>query len=83
LLRNVVAIPNKTPDTRTRESLATDDSLVLLKLFVNRRQPRNDKKAHELSAYGADKNNPAGDIMWKAAAAAAVAEDSGNMANVS
>ena len=68
LLLNVVAIPNNTPEMRTRRSRL---KVLLLapgpKLFVNRKIPRKVNKAQELSAHGADRNMPAGDMMCRRA----------------
>ncbi|THV47127.1 hypothetical protein BGAL_0333g00090 [Botrytis galanthina] len=68
LLLKVVASPNSTPEIRTRRSwpkvlLLTPDP----KLFVKRNAPKRVNSAVELSAYGADRNIPAGDMMCRRA----------------
>jgi hypothetical protein len=64
LLLTVVAIPNNMPDRRMRMSCP---KVLLpfpaLKLFVKVYMPAKVNSAQELSAWGADRNIPAGEIM--------------------
>lgn len=85
LLRKVVAAPNMIPDRISKKSPEAEvRPLLLPKLFTKFKQPANERKAHELSAYGPDRNRPAGEIMCNAAAVKAILPDARpNTANVS
>lgn len=65
LLRRVVAAPNTTPERRSRISWVIMAVPDWGRLLVKRRLPRKDRKAQELSAYGAERKRPAGDRMWR------------------
>ncbi len=65
LLRKVVATPNSTPDASTNRSRLREFGP---KLFAKSRNPEKVRSAHELSAKGAERKRPAGEIICKAAA---------------
>ena len=68
LLRKVVAMPNDMPDSRTSRSCPTVGWPFEAKLFANKRTPKRVRRAQELSAYGAERKSPAGDIICRKAA---------------
>jgi hypothetical protein len=68
LLRKLVEIPNKTPDRTRRLSCLVDVVCPSkAKLFANAKHPAKANKAQEVSAYGAERKTPAGEITWRAA----------------
>ena|SRR6187402_1300702 len=67
LLRKVVAIPNSTPDISTDRSWFAELGPSWTMLFVKNRQPVKLNREHELSAKGAERNMPAGEMIWIAA----------------
>lgn len=75
MLLNVVASPNSKPEPITSKSCVADVDLLTLRLLVNKRQPAKLSKAHELSAYGADRKMPAGDIICSEAVVKAKPKD--------
>jgi hypothetical protein len=68
LLRKVVAMPNDTPDSRTRRSCPIVGCPFEAKLFANKSTPEKVRRAQELSANGAERKSPAGDIICRKAA---------------
>lgn len=83
LLRRVVAIPNEIPDISTRRSCLIEGRFRDPRLFVNNQQPKKLKRAHELSAYGAERKIPAGDMMCKKDAPMGNVAEPGNRTAVS
>jgi hypothetical protein len=68
LLRQVVAMPNDMPDSITSRSCQTVGCPFKARLFANRSTPEKVRRAQELSAYGAERRSPAGDIICRKAA---------------
>lgn len=68
LLRKVEAMPNDMPERKVSRSCHGVDCPFVGKLFANKSTPEKVRRAQELSAYGAERNSPAGDIMCSKAA---------------
>ena len=71
LLRKVVAMPNDTPERMMSRSWRVVDWPFAARLFANRRRPEKLRRAHGLSAYGAERKIPAGEIICSKAAVSA------------
>lgn len=84
LLRKVVAIPNNTPDVKRYKSWVAVDCPPRQRLLTNNKHPAKVRAAQELSAYGEERNKPAGEIIWsRAAVKAKPGAALGNMAKES
>ena len=75
LLRKVVAMLNDMPDSRISRSCPIVGCPFEAKLFANKSTPEKVRRAQELSAYGAERKSPAGDIMCRKAAVRANPEE--------
>lgn len=67
-----MAMPNVMPDASTRKSRLMVGFPSDTKLFVKSRLPKKLKSAQELSAKGAERKRPAGEIMWRKAVVKAI-----------
>ena len=61
-------MPNNMPDNRTSKSCPIVGWPFEAKLFANKSTPEKVRRAQELSAYGAERKIPAGDIICRKAA---------------